>query len=353
MAAQRGRATGRPPTMKDVAALAGVGLATVSRVINGTPVDPVLTAQVTEAAKQLGYRHDPTASSLRRSDRRTRTVGLILEDVANPFSSLLHRAVEDVTSELGLLLLAGSSDEDPERERSLLGAFHARRVDGLIVVPTGQVNDELQAVRRQGMPIVCVDRAAELDGVDTVTVDNAGGVGDAVRRLHALGHREIAFLGDQVSLWTAQRRWEGFVATMAALACPLREGWVRRDLHGEAAGERAAREVLTGDTLPTALVTSQNLLTIGARYALQDLGLQHTVAHVGFDDFELANLLSPPLSVIAQDPKALGRRASELLLSRLDGYEGPERHVVLPTRYVARGSGEITRPRPGRGDTAR
>ncbi len=329
--------------MKDVAALAGVGLATVSRVINGTPVDPVLAAQVTEAARRLGYRHDPTASSLRRSDRRTRTIGLILEDVANPFSSVLHRAVEDVTRELGLLLLAGSSDEDPERERSLLGAFHARRVDGLIVVPTGRVGDELRAVARQGMPIVCVDRAADLEGVDSVTVDNAEGVADAVRRLHALGHRKIAFLGDQASLWTARRRWEGFVAAMAALGCPLKDGWVRRDLHGEAAGEEAAREILTGETLPTALVTSQNLLTIGARAALQDLGLHHAIAHVGFDDVELANLLTPPLSVIAQDPAALGRRASELLVSRLDGYDGPGRHVVLPTRYLARGSGEIQR----------
>lgn len=346
MAAQRARVAGRSPTMKDVAALAGVGLATVSRVINGTPVDPVLAAQVMEAAKQLGYRRDPTASSLRRSDRRTRTLGLILEDVANPFSSSLHRAVEDVTSGLGMLLLAGSSDEDPERERSLLAAFHDRRVDGLIIVPTGQVDDELRAARLQGMPIVCVDRGPELDGVDTVTVDNAGGVGDAVRRLHELGHRDIAFLGDQSLLWTARRRWEGFVTAMAALGCPLREDWLRRDLHGEAAAEQAAREILTGDTLPTALVTGQNLLTVGARRALQDLGLHHAVAHVGFDDFELANLLDPPLSVIAQDPRLLGRRASELLLSRLDGYDGPERHVVLPTRYVARGSGEIPPPPP-------
>ncbi|GAB3662273.1 LacI family DNA-binding transcriptional regulator [Actinocorallia lasiicapitis] len=341
MTSQRARPGSKRVTMRDVATFAGVGMTTVSRVINGVPVDPVLTAQVRDAIEQLGYRQDAAASSLRRTDRRTDTIGLILEDVANPFSSSLHRAVEDVAAGRGLLLLTGSSDEDPARERSLLTSFLTRRVDGLIVLPTGQVGAELESARRYGTPVVCVDRILALDGVDTVTVDNTGGIGAAVRRLAALGHRKIAFLGDRSALWTAQQRWEGFVAAMTEAGCPVRTAWTCRDVHDVGAAEAATDQIFTGPNTPTALITAQNLLTIGARRVLQRRRLQHSVAHVGFDDFDLADLLDPPLSVIAQDPAEIGRTAATMLLARLDQDSGPPRHVVLPTRYLARGSGEI------------
>ncbi len=333
-------------TMKDVAALAGVGLATVSRVMNGVAVDPHLTGRVLDAARQLGYRKDTAATSLRRADRRTNTIGLVLQDVANPFSSALHRAVEDVGVQRGLLVLAGSSDEEPDRERELLGALRTRRVDGLIVVPTGAPDEELAAAHRDGTPIVCVDRASPVPGVDTVTADNRGGVAAAVRALHALGHRRIGFVADHGSLWTARERHAGFTAAMADLRCRTRAAWICRDVHTV----EAARLAVTGmfaaapAAVPTAVVTAQNWLTVGARRALVDLGLHHAVAHVGFDDFPLADMLDPPVSVIAQDPAEMGRRAALLLLSRLDGADGPPEAVTLPTRYIARGSGEIPPP---------
>ncbi|WP_405578031.1 LacI family DNA-binding transcriptional regulator [Streptomyces sp. NBC_01190] len=341
MTAGGARPSRKRVTMRDVATFAGVGLTTVSRVVNGVLVDPVLTAQVRDAVEQLGYRHDATASNLRRTDRRTDTVGLVLEDVANPFSSSLHRAVEDVVAERGLLLLTGSSDEDPARERSLLTSLLTRRVDGLVVLPTGEVGAELASARQFGTPVVCVDRMLALDGVDTVTVDNAGGIAEAVQRLTSLGHRKIAFLGDRTSLWTAQQRWDGFVAAMTQARCAVRTSWARRDIHDAAAAESATTEIFTGRNSPTALITAQNLLTIGARRVLQKLQLHHSVAHVGFDDFEMADLLDPPLSVVAQDPAEIGRTAATMLLARLDGDSSPARHVVLPTRYLARGSGEI------------
>ncbi|MET7419076.1 LacI family DNA-binding transcriptional regulator [Dactylosporangium sp. NPDC005555] len=337
----RGRAT-----MKDVAALAGVGLATVSRVINGVAVDPHLTGRVLDAARQLGYRRDTAATSLRRADRRTSTIGLVLQDVANPFSSALHRAVEDACVRRGLLVLAGSSDEEPERERELLGVLLTRRVDGIVVVPTGAPDGELAAAHRDGTPVVCVDRASPVPGVDTVTADNRGGVAGAVRALHALGHRRIGFVADHTTLWTARERHQGFVEATAELGCRARPEWVGRDVHTAEAARQAVTGMFTTSPAPTALVTAQNWLTVGARRALVGLGLHHAVAHIGFDDFPLADMLDPPVSVIAQDPAEMGRRAALILLARLDGDDGPARAVTLPTRYIARGSGEI--PPPGR-----
>ena len=334
--------------MRDVAAVAGVGVATVSRVVNGKPgVTPDLAERVTRAAELLGYRHDLTASSLRRADRRTHTLGLILEDAANPFSAALHRAVEDTAAEHGILVLAGSTDEDPVRERGLLKTFTARRVDGLIVAPTGHADTDLDAARRDGTPVVCVDRPTTSPQVDTVTVDNRAGVRAAVKRLHAAGHRRIAFLGDLLAIWTAEERYAGFVEGLAEVGCVLHPSLVRRGLHGAEAAQEATRELLSLAQPPTALLSGQNLVTIGACLALQELRLQRRVALIGFDDLPMADLLEPGISVIAQDHAAIGREAATLLFDRLDGEFGPARHRVLPTHYLARGSGELPAPENG------
>lgn len=333
----------RAATMRDVARQAGVGLATVSRVINGKPgVAPELVRRVTETARALGYRHDMTASSLRRADRRTATIALVLEDVANPFSSALHRAVEDAARERDILVFAGSSDEHPERERELIDAFTLRRVDGLIVLPTGRADEQLAAVRRQGTPVVCADRTVDIDRVDTVTVDNRAGAWSAVRRLRDLGHRKIAFLGDLESIWTARERYEGFRREHAEAGAPVDERLVHRGLHDAEAAYAVMARLLAGADPPTAVFAAQNLLTIGARRALQDRGLQERVALIGFDDFPVADMLAPGISVVAQDPGRIGRTAARLLLGRLQGEDDlPARHPVIPTRYIARGSGEI------------
>ncbi|MFE9450755.1 LacI family DNA-binding transcriptional regulator [Streptomyces sp. NPDC006739] len=335
----------RSVTMRDVATMAGVGIATVSRVVNGKPgVTPDLAEKVTRAAELLGYRQDLTASSLRRADRRTHTLGLILEDAANPFSAALHRAVVDTAAERGVLVLAGSTDEDPVRERGLVKTFTARRVDGLVVVPTGLTDTDLDAARHGGTPVVCVDRPTTARQTDTVTVDNRAGVRAAVRRLYAAGHRRIAFLGDLPAIWTAEERHAGFVEGLAETGCVLHPSLVRRGVHGAGAAQRATRELLALAQPPTALVSAQNLVTVGVRKALQELRLQHRVALVGFDDLPFADLLEPGISVIVQDPVAIGREAAALLFDRLGGEGGPARHRVLTTRYLARGSGELPGP---------
>lgn len=335
----------RRATMRDVATQAGVGLATVSRVINGQPgVAPELVERVGAAARALGYRRDITASSLRRADRRTATIALVLEDVANPFSSGLHRAIEDAARTENILVLAGSNDENPERERELVDAFTLRRVDGLVVVPTGDNDGQLISVRSQGTPVVCVDRYVELDGVDTVTVDNREGTRAAVRHLLALGHRRIAFLGDLVSIWTARERFAGYAEAHQADGLQVDQALVRRDIHSAEAAEEAACELLAATEPPTAVFAAQNLLTIGTVRALQRVGLQDRIALIGFDDFPLADMLRPAVSVVAQDPAEIGVMAAHLLLSRIgdgDDDERPARHAVIPTRYIARGSGEI------------
>jgi LacI family transcriptional regulator len=330
---------GRRPTMKQVAAVAGVSLATVSRVINGGPsVRPDLAARVRDAVELLGYRHNHTASSLRRADRLSASIGLIFEDVANPFFSAVHRGVEDVARGHGVLTLAGSSDELPERERELAESLTARRVDGLIIAPAATDHSYLQRDRAVGLALVFVDRPASFIDADVVLTDNAGGAREAVSHLIAHGHRRIAFLGDRPELHTATERLRGYRDALA------RHGIREEGMRIRSGHDRPydlVEELLRLDDPPTALFTSQNLITIAAVRAIHDLGLQRKVAHVGFDDVALADVVEPGLTVMAQDPRALGRSAAELLFSRLDGFDGPTRRVVHPTTLIERGSGEL------------
>lgn len=328
--------------MKDVAAAAGVALKTVSRVVNDEPGVNAATAQrVRTAIERLGYSRNESARVLRRG--RTSSVGLVIEDVADPFYSGVTRAVEDVALRHGSLVLSGSSGEHPARERELVLTFCARRVDGLIVVPAGSDHSYLRPELDAGTPAVFLDRppGPGLD-VDTVLCDNAGGARLAVAHLRRHGHRRIAFLGDSPSIFTAAERLYGYRDALGDLAddrlvsmAPPGLDRLRADLE----------RMLALPDPPTAVFTGNGRLTVTALRALAGRRL----ALVGFDDFELADLLTPGVSVIAQDPAGLGRAAAELLFRRIGGDQGPAEHLTLPVRLVPRGSGELGAERPGQG----
>lgn len=329
-------------TMRDVAALAGVSLKTVSRVVNREPgVSDELVARVTRAAEQLDYRPNLTASNLRRADRRTGTVGLLVEDVANEFFASIHRGVEEVARERGVAVIAASLDRDPDLERDLVAAFASRRVDGLILAPTAAEQGYLTTELRSGWPMVCIDRQPRGVDIDAVVTDNREGAAAGVAHLIANGHERIAFIGGQSTLSTEQARYRGFVDAMAAAGATVRPEWVH---HGAQDAEQArlvASEVLSGEERPTAIFSGQNLITMGTVRALRELGLQRRVALVGFDDFVLADLLDPAITVVAQDARAIGHLAAELLFARMADPSADTSTHVVPCSLVVRGSGEI------------
>jgi LacI family transcriptional regulator len=324
------------PTMNDVARAAGVSLKTVSRVVNGeTTVAPDLAARVRSAVESLDYRPHLGASLLRRNDRRTRTIGVLLEDVANPFSAALHRAVEDAARARGVRVLTGSLDEDPDRERELAAAFAERQADGLILAPTG--GDQSHLAGLGGMPVVFVDREpAGVDG-DTVVATNVAGAAGAVRHLIAHGHERIAYLGDRERLTTARDRFRGYLRAMGR-----RRGPVVHDVRDSRAATACVLSLLRGPSPPTALFAARDLITIGAVRALRTLGLFGQVGLVGFDDFPLADLLDPGLTVVTADPVRMGKTAADALFERIGGRDDPPREIRVPTTLIPRGSGEVT-----------
>lgn len=337
------RAPSRRPTMRHVAARAGVSLKTVSRVVNNEAgVSAELSSRVSRAMEDLGYRHNMAASSLRRTDGRFRSIALLLQDVANPYSSALLRAAADLAHEHGAIVLTASLDGDPDRERRLAELFLARGADGLVIMSAADDHNYLAPEVRAGTPLVFVDRPPCGIEADCVLTTDRSGSAEAVRHLIAAGHRSIGFLSDSASIYTARERYAGFVDAMAEVGLHPDERLIAQDLQDIGAADGRTTVLLHGDPAPTAIFAAQNLLTIGAIRALRRLGREHEVAVIGFDDFLLADMLEPAVTVVAQDPSTTGRTSARLLFARLDGSSAPVGTHLVPTTLIRRGSGEIS-----------
>jgi LacI family transcriptional regulator len=324
--------------MRDVAREAQVSLKTVSRVVNGEPgVRPDTADRVRVAIEQLGFRPNALASALRR--QRSGTIGLVIEDVANPFYSAITRAVEEHARARGLLVMAVSSDENAARERQLVLALCDRRVDGLLVVPASRDHRYLLGELQTGMPAVFVDRPAGGIDVDCVLIDNIGGARAAAEHLLLHGHRRIAMIGDPESVHTSTERLRGFRAGLARHGVELDPRLVRLGSRTVDEAEAVVRELLADPDPPSAVFCGNNRNTVGAIRALA--GARRPPALVGFDDFELADLLPVPVTVVSYDPAELGRQAAELLAARMAGGDGPAQTLVVETTLVPRGSGEV------------
>ncbi|OIV36521.1 LacI family transcriptional regulator [Mangrovactinospora gilvigrisea] len=347
---QRNAPGARRPTLSDVAREVGVSAKTVSRVLNEEGVvSPGTRARVLEAVERLGFRPNLMARNVRVGSRDS-TVGLIVPELGNPFFGTVAEAVEKALRARGLTLVIGTSEEDAERERQLVRTFLDRQTGGLIVVPAEPVGPHagldhayLGEERAAGLPVVFLDRTPTALAADTVLSENRDGARAGVAHLLGRGHRRIAFLGDEpAELYTRRERFAGYREALAAAGVPEAPELVVSG-HDSAAAAAAVRALLALPEPPTALFAANNLATVGAVTALARAGRQD-VALVGFDDLPMAEALRPGLTVIAQDPAALGREAAALALARLDGDEAEPRVVRVPTRLVARGSGEL---RPG------
>jgi LacI family transcriptional regulator len=211
-------------------------------------------------------------------------------------------------------------------------------------VPASANQRYLASEINAGTPVVFVDRPPVGVNVDAVLVDNQAGAAEAVHHLVAHGHRDIAYLGDLQSIVTAQQRFQGFKEALSDHGIRPTPAHIVHDLHTEGDAQRVTLRLLSGQAPPTALFASQNLVTIGAVRALRELARQDHVALVGFDDFPLADLLQPPVTVVAQDPSAMGRLAASLIFRRLDGEEWEPTSHFVATRLIKRGSGEIRGP---------
>jgi LacI family transcriptional regulator len=339
------------PTIRHVADAAGVSIKTVSRVTNGDANVAAGTAQrVRDAIEQLGYRTNPLARSLRTG--QDAAVGLIVESIGDPFFASVTDAVEEAAREAGLVLIITSAGRTPSQERAVVTGLLNRAVRGLIIVPC-HLNYALErfGIGPGGVPVVFVDRPAPGLDVDTVTIDNITAARTATEHLIASGHRRIAFVGTEIQHYPVNARVDGYREALAGAGLTPDPALVISLPRSPAEGKLVLMAALGADDPATAVVSGNAIASLAVVRELH-LAKRTDVAVVSFDDFPMADALDPAITVNRQDPVRMGRRAFELLLSRIAGDDSPGRRVVLPTTFLARGSGEVPPPNAPRAGTS-
>lgn len=328
----------RRVTLQDVAREAGVSITTVSRVINNGPnVRPDVRSRVQAAVAALGYTPNAVARSL-RSGRDT-TIGVVVDTLSDSFFATFCNAIEQVAVERHLSVIIGTSGRDPEREDGLVERFLQRQVSGLVLVPVLDSPGYLPLLR-PSTPTVFADRAVDSPGVDAVLGDDVDGAVQATRHLLSFGHRRIAFLGDAISVQTSRARLAGYRRAMAEAGAAVDERLVVTDCSEPAEAEVAMTWLLDEPEPPTAVFCSNLRCTTGV-VRVQHARERTDIAVVGFGDFPLADVLTPAVTVIDQDPHRLGVLATERLIARLDGSTAEPETTVVPVHLIPRGSGEL------------
>lgn len=325
---------GKRPTVKDVARLAGVGVGTVSRVLNDAgKVSDKSRSRVQAAVTELQYVRATAARELRSG--ASSSIGLLVEDVADPFYSQVYRSVESVLEDHGFTLLAASSGGSATQVRRLIGGLAARRVEGLVVtMPVDADESQLASLQQTGVHIVFVDRPALTMDADSVRTDNRLGARLAIEHLLERGHRRIVVLLDDARNFTSGERLLGVEDAIAGAGLGKEAVLVSQEQpHDDAIVARLARAALEREA-PTAVFCGNNRTSVATLRAFRDRGERLDI--VGFDDLELADLLDPPLTVVAQDAAAIGETTARLLIERLGGHDGPARALLLEPALVDR-----------------
>ena len=322
-------------TIRDVAALAGVSPATVSRVFNDDQrVAGELRERVVDAAGRLGYRPNGQARSLRT--QATKVLGLIISDIQNPFFTALVRGVEDAASQRDYSVVLANADEDLAKERRYLEVTAAERMAGVILSPASTSHTRVDLLLDRSIPVVVIDRRIRSADVDSVIVNNQRAAREAAEHLIAAGARRIGVIAGPTDISTATDRLAGYRAAVKLAGLPdlVARGDFRID-----GGYTAAQRLLAQDPRPDALFVTNNLMMVGALRALAEAGLDtpRDILLAGFDEMSWAGL-APPLTLIEQPTYEIGRQAAEMLLRRVNGEDAPARRVVLPATLRIRAS---------------
>lgn len=328
----------RKPTMSDVARLAGVGTMTVSRVLSGTArVSEETAKRVHNAIEQLDYRPNELARALR--GQRSRTIGLIIPYLYDPFFANCAHAITTVAKEQGYTVIITTSDEDTDAEYDEVEQMLQRHVEGLVVIPAKAPQSRLTRSLFGKTPVVVFDRPVADTTFDTVLVQNTSGSRRIVEHLIEHGHERISYMGLSRKLYTMNARHLGYRRALqearlqetAFFGCDSKEDT-----------QRALEAQLSSKTPPTALFAANNLSMRFVFAALVNLGLKvpGDIALVGFDDFDLAELTVPALTVVRQPAQEMGRVAVNLLFERIHRGELPQtgNRIVLPVEIVLRRS---------------
>lgn len=319
-------------TMKDIARRTGLGLATISKYLNGGNVREKNRIAIEEAIQELDFTVNEFARSLKTS--KSKTVGVLIPELNNTFITSIITVLEDRLRQRGYGILVCDSRTDPERQSEAAAFLLNKRVDGLIVMPTGSSGAFLSPALERGVPVVLVDRTLpELDSrAGSVTVNNREIAAASTRRLLACGHREIGIIAGPKEVSTARARLAGYQDAMREGGCPAPGRLTEHGDYTIEGGYAAMERLLLHNPELTAVFIANYEMTVGAMLAINERGIAipDALSLIGFDNLELARVVRPPLTIVEQPLSQMGKTAAALLLEQLDG--APPRSVVLEAR---------------------
>ncbi|MEI8131193.1 MAG: LacI family DNA-binding transcriptional regulator [Leptolinea sp.] len=329
----------KQPTIKQVADLAGVSTATVSRVLDeSSGVSQELNDRVRDAVRRLDYLPNRAARNLRK--RTAQTIGVVISDIQNPFFTSVMRGIEKVLVEADFILLLCNSDEDPKREKDHLSTLRSEGVAGIILATTRSDSESYHQLLKSRTPLVGIDRTPEQLSMDVVSVTNSRGAYSAISHLSDFGHKRIGLISGPSQLSTARERLKGYEEAVQMRNLVRSDDLIQYGDFRQPGGYQAIQTLLDLPEPPTAVLVANNLMTLGALQAIHERNLMipDQIAVVGFDDMPWATSLQPPLTAVAQPTYELGIAAAQLLLDRLREPDRPYRHVVLETQLMIRAS---------------
>ena len=327
------------PTIAEVARRAGVSVSTVSHVVNGTrKVAPGTAHAVQAVIDAVGYRPNVLARSLKTAS--SRSVGIAISAIANPYFSDIICAVEAECARLGMMVFLSDTQDDPRRELAVVTAFDQRRVDGVILAPSADPERRALAyLRAARLPCVLVDRTPD-PSFDQVGVNNREAMRALVAHVAGFGHRRIGYVGGHPGFATTLERIEGYRAGLQLAGVSFDPSYLVTGSATTASASEATSALLSLADPPTAIVAGNNMATIGAVRAIRSRGLKvpADVSVVGFDDFEWADCFEPRLTLVAQPCEEIGKRAASLLIERIANPSGAPQSVRLDARLIIRDS---------------
>jgi LacI family transcriptional regulator len=275
-----------------------------------------------------------------RRGQSSLTLGLVIEDIGNPFYSQIARGVEEIADQHHYMVIIGSNEKRATRERELVGALLRRRVEGLLIVPVSSDHSYMQPEVEHGTHIVFIDRPPAHLAADVILLDDRGGARCGIEYLLARGHQRIGFIGGDPNIYTGSERLAGYREALAARHILPDEQLMCFACHDIVQAEAATHKLLSFPEPPSAIFADNNRMSVGAIRALRARASQ--VAILGFDDIELADMLSLPITVVTHDPTEMGRQAARLLFDRIAGDQRAPQQLVLPTQLIVRGSGSTS-----------
>lgn len=330
-------------TLREVAEVAGVSIATVSRVLNDYQhVNSDTRKRVLKAIKQLDYRPSRVARRLRK--RGSQILGLVIADITNPYYSAVIQSIEDIAYANKYSMLLCNSSEEPERERMHLDVLLEEQVAGVIISPVDELCTSCKSFLNKGIPVVAIDRRLRDLELDTVLVDNVMGAFDATNHLIQMGHKRLGLIAGPLHLTTGRERREGYENAILENGLDLDLELIKTGDFKQHSGYSNAVELLSLEEPPTAIFVSNNLMTLGALNAIHDMRLRipQDVAIVAFDDLSWAPSLNPPLTAVAQPTYELGKWAVNLLLQSVsEKNRKPVEIILKPNLIVRESSGYI------------